>query len=102
MSGAWERRVAGWPSGQGGQAGKEGGGAAFGHELMAGGVILTCQALNRVGCRGGGKEEPLSEQEGLVRLRDWNALHLLAGHLKFPSLTFTTPSRKSARIAAAD
>ena len=69
---------------------------------MAGGTILTCQALNRVGCRGGGKEEPLSEQEGLVRLKDWNALQVLAGRLKFPSLTFTTPSRKSARIAAAD
>lgn len=102
MSGAWERRVAGWPSGQGGQTGKEGGGAAFGHELMAGRTILTCQALNRVGCRGGGKEEPLSEQEGLVRLKDWNTLQVLAGPLKFPSLTFTTPSRKSARIAAAD
>ena len=102
MSGAWERRVAGWPSGQGGQTGKEGGGAAFGHELMAGRTILTCQALNRVGCRGGGKEEPLSEQEGLVRLKDWNTLQVLAGPLKFPSLTFTTPSRKSARIAVAD
>lgn len=63
--------MAACPSGRGGQAGKEGGGATFGRELMAGGMILTCQALNRAGCRGGGrKEEPLSEQEGLVRLKD--------------------------------
>lgn len=102
MSGAWECRAARCPSGRGGQARKEGGGAALGCELMAGGWILTCQAFNRVRCRGRGGEEPLSEQEGLVRLKDWNALHLLAGCLKFPNLTFTDPSRKSARITAAD